>query len=88
MEYLVMECGLSYAVVMDAEGRFLKVPNLGYTVGQRLDEVLLLPERPAVKMTLSKQIIHWGAMAACLCLLMLGGWFWPVSYTHLWILIN
>lgn len=54
MEYLVMECGLSYAVVMDAEGRFLKVPNLGYTVGQRLDEVLLLPERPAVKMSLSK----------------------------------
>ena len=72
MEYLVMECGLSYAVVMDAEGRFLKVPNLGYTVGQRLDEVLLLPESPAVKMSLSKQIIRWGAMAACLCLLMLG----------------
>ena len=88
MEYLVMECGLSYAVVMDAEGRFLKVPNLGYTVGQRLDEVLLLPERPAVKMSLSKQIIRWGAMAACLCLLMLGGWFWQSPIGTVRIKIN
>ena len=47
MEYLVMECGLSYAVVMDQDGRILKVPNLGYTVGQPLEDVVLLPERPA-----------------------------------------
>ena len=38
MEYLVMECGLSYAVVLDQEGRFIKVPNLGYEVGQTLDQ--------------------------------------------------
>lgn len=41
MEYLVMECGLSYAVVLDQDGRILKVPNLGYTVGQSLKDVVL-----------------------------------------------
>ena len=45
MEYLVMECDLSYAVVLDQDGRILKVPNLGYTVGQSLKDVVLLPER-------------------------------------------
>lgn len=53
MEYLVMECGLSYAVVLDSEGRFLKVPNLGYEVGQTLNSVVLqdapLPAPSAAK---------------------------------------
>ncbi len=75
MEYLVMECGLSYAVVMDQDGRILKVPNLGYTVGQTLEDVVLLPERPA-KTTLHKRLARWGTMVACLCLLLLGSWVW------------
>ena len=75
MEYLVMECGLSYAVVMDQDGRILKVPNLGYTVGQTLKNVVLLPERPA-KQTLRKRLARWGTIAACLCLLLLGNWIW------------
>lgn len=75
MEYLVMECGLSYAVVMDQDGRILKVPNLGYTVGQSLKDVVLLPERPA-KTTLHKRLARWGTMVACLCLLLLGSWTW------------
>ena len=40
-----MECGLSYAVVLDEAGRFLKAANLGYQVGQTLDHVLLLEEK-------------------------------------------
>ena len=75
MEYLVMECGLSYAVVMDQDGRILKVPNLGYTVGQTLEDVVLLPERPA-KATIHKRVARWGTMVACLCLLLLGSWVW------------
>ena len=75
MEYLVMECGLSYAVVMDQDGRILKVPNLDYTVGQSLKNVVLLPERPA-KAALHKRLARWGTMAACLCLLLLGTWAW------------
>ncbi len=76
MKYLVMECGLSYAVVMDGEGRFFKVPNLGYTVGQTLQRVVLLPERPAVRKPLPKYFARWCAMAACLCLMLLGSWAW------------
>ena len=75
MKYLVMECGLSYAVVLDQDGRILKVPNLGYTVGQSLKDVLLLPERLA-KPALHKRIARWSALAACLCLLLLGSWVW------------
>ena len=75
MEYLVMECGLSYAVVMDQDGRVSKVPNLGYTVGQTLKNVVLLPER-SVKSAIHKRLARWGAMAACLCLLLLGSWVW------------
>lgn len=76
MEYLVMECGLSYAVVMDQDGRILKVPNLGYTVGQSLKDVVLLPERPERQQVLHKRIARWSALAACLCLLLLGSWVW------------
>ena len=75
MEYLVMECGLSYAVVMDQDGRILKVPNLGYSVGRSLKDVVLLPERPAKPM-LRKRLARWGTMAACLCLVLLGSWIW------------
>ena len=76
MEYLVMECGLSYAVVMDQDGRILKIPNLGYTVGQSLKDVVLLPERPVRQQVLHKRIARWGTMVACLCLLLLGSWVW------------
>lgn len=76
MEYLVMECGLSYAVVLDQDGRILKVPNLGYTVGQSLKDVVLLPERPVRQQVLHKRIARWSALAACLCLLLLGSWVW------------
>lgn len=44
MKYLVMECHPAYAVVLDEKGRFLKVPNLCYEVGQELSDVLLAEE--------------------------------------------
>ncbi len=40
MTYLVMECGTSYAVVLDAEGRYLRVANRGYEVGQTVTDVI------------------------------------------------
>lgn len=48
MKYLVMECGLSYAVVLDQEGRFLKVANLNYQVGQTVEEVIPFREESTV----------------------------------------
>ena len=76
MEYLVMECGLSYVVVLDSEGRFLKVPNLGYEAGQTLNSVVL-QDAPSQHRPLQKHLARWAAMAACLCIMVIGRWsFW------------
>ncbi len=39
-KYIVMECHLSYAVVLDEDGRFLKVANRHYEVGQTVTDVI------------------------------------------------
>ena len=71
MEYLVMECHESYAVVLDSRGRFLKVANLRYEVGQELDAVVELRE------PVREKVIPWKgltALAACLCIVFTGLW--------------
>uniref|UniRef100_UPI003FEE28D8 anti-sigma-I factor RsgI family protein n=1 Tax=Candidatus Ventrimonas sp. TaxID=3048889 RepID=UPI003FEE28D8 len=40
MTYLVMECHPGYAVVLDQTGRFLKVANLNYQVGETVSFVI------------------------------------------------
>ena len=40
MKYMVMECHLSYAVVLDENGSFLKVANMRYEVGQTVENVV------------------------------------------------
>ena len=71
MEFLVMECHKSYAVVMDRQGRFRKVANLGYRVGQEVDAVVAMKEPKAAPAA------RWApalSMAACLCILLTGLW--------------
>ena len=46
MSYLILECATSYAVALDDEGRFVKVPNLGYEVGQEVDDVVAFEGSP------------------------------------------
>ena len=46
MSYLILECATSYAVALDEEGRFVKVPNLGYEVGQEVDDVVAFEGSP------------------------------------------
>ena len=70
MKYLVMECGLSYVIVLDEEGRFLKAANLGYQVGETLDHIIPFAE-PHKQAPLSRKILSLGAVAACLCLITL-----------------
>lgn len=67
MKYLVMECGLSYAIVLDEQGHFLKAANLNYQVGQELDQVVLL--RPRRKARSLRRAFSLTAAAACICLL-------------------
>ena len=78
MRYLVMECGFSYAVVLDQQGRFLKVANLGYAVGQTVDSVIPFQEEQKKSRT-SRRVIPVLAAAACLCLVFLGGFQYILS---------
>ena len=70
MEYLVMECHDSYAVVLDSRGQFWKVANLHYEVGQELASVVPMEEP-------RRNVIRWKpvlSMAACLCIVCVSLW--------------
>lgn len=72
MTYLVMECRAGYAVVLDNQGCFQKVPNLGYEVGQQLDSVVILPEETNTVIPFRKRLTSLVAAAACFCMLVIG----------------
>lgn len=78
MKYMVMECHPGYAVVMDNAGRFLKVANMHYEVGQTVSSVLEMNIPDASRKTkmihLRKRWISAVSIAACLCIIVLGGW--------------
>lgn len=60
MRYLVMENHLSYSVVIDQEGRFLKVANLNYQIGQTVQDVFPMEQPPEViKASLWEKIRKW-----------------------------
>lgn len=94
MRYLVMECAASYAVVLDREGCFHKVPNLGYAVGDVLDEVYLF-DAPADPVDVAGparrrqfRVVRWLAAAACFVALAIGGlavWQTPIGVVRMQI---
>lgn len=91
MDYLVMECHRSYAVVLDNAGHFIKVANLSYTVGQTVHSVIEMerPESVIDFSTYKKQCISIASAAACLCLLILSAWqFLFISYGTVRMQIN
>lgn len=71
MKYMVMECHLSYAVVLDEEGRFLKVANRHYEIGQTVTDIveMQVPQTAPQKKKISKWMYSLAAMAACLVLM-------------------
>lgn len=91
MSYLVMECRPAYAVVLDEQGRFIRVPNLGYEVGQRLDDVVMLEAEvlsfeQARPRRARRGLVAALAAAACLCALVIGGfavWQTPIGTVHM-----
>ena len=71
MKYMVMECHPGYAVVLDEDGRFLKVANRRYEVGQTVADVIEMqvPQaEPQKKKVVNKWMHSMAAMAACLML--------------------
>ena len=72
MKYVVMECCLSYAVVLDEEGRFLKVANMHYEVGQTVTDVIEMRTSGQTSAGKQKKIRKWiySAAAAAACLIL------------------
>ena len=65
MTYLVMECHYGYAIVLDTQGRYLKVANRNYLVGQQVTAVI--PFEAPKKQINARRWANIGALAACLC---------------------
>lgn len=68
MKYMVMECHPGYVVVLDEAGKFLKVANRRYEVGQMLTEVV--PMQVPARKRKGKWVASLVAAAACLALVL------------------
>lgn len=90
MNYLVLEIHPAYAVLVDQDGRFVKAANLGYRVGERVrDPILMRDARPHARRAAARAVIGLTALAACCCLFFFG-YYRPnfVPYGTLSIRIN
>ena len=76
MSYLVMECHPGYAVVLDQDGRFLKVANLNYDVGQTVLSVMEMSGRAdsGNRKPTGRRFAALASLAACLGVVLLGSW--------------
>ena len=78
MTYLVMECHPGYAVVLDQTGRFLKVANLNYQVGETVSFVIECTEEeePVTIHSLRRRriLLSAASLAASFFLAVLGTW--------------
>lgn len=72
MKYLVMEVHPAYAIVLDEEGRFLKVANFHYQVGDRIDKIVPLRQQSNTVRFISKAFAGIAAAAACIAVLYTG----------------
>lgn len=91
MKYLVMECHPGYAVVLDEDGRFLKVTNQRYTVGQTVTDVVEMQIPPQAPQKKRKPwLCSLAAMAACLLLFVLPSVFRTeeLPYASVYLTIN
>ena len=94
MRYLIMECALSYAVALDEEGRFLRVPNLGYEVGQVVEDVVLFGEGEVLEFearSARRTRGRVGLIAAAACLVVAvvaGGVLWRLPIGTVYMRIN
>ena len=79
MKYLVMETHPAYAVLLDEEGRFLKAANLGYEVGDRVEQVVELKVQPSKAYPWARALTGLCAAAACCCLAFFG--YYQPNYT-------
>lgn len=95
MKYLVMETFNSYAVLLDEEGRFVKSANLGYELGDTIQNPVLMSDNPLEKLKNPRKIANKIAggilMVAAVVALFLGVNFYQQNYapyTSIFMMIN
>lgn len=66
MKYLVMECHEDYAVLLDEEAGFVKAKNTGLTVGDTIENPVLLKNTASHRSIIMKVTYGLAAAAACL----------------------
>ena len=91
MKYLIMECHLSYAVALDEDGRFLKVANQHYEVGQTVTDVIemQIPQASPQKKKSHKLLYSLTAMAACMILMVTSVFqMRQITYASVYMTIN
>ncbi|MBQ1339925.1 MAG: hypothetical protein IIY35_04790 [Ruminococcus sp.] len=80
MKYIVMECHKGYAVLMDEESRFVTAANLGYNVGDTINDPVLMSsgseDASRRKIMITAKFV---SIAACLTLLIGSGYLYYSS---------
>ena len=87
MTYLVMEVHISYCVVVNEIGSFIKVANLRYEVGQYVENIIELkaPEKVVNKFNVAAL----GSIAACFLLFFSLYWYnYMLSFGMIYISVN
>ena len=90
-KYMVMECHPSYAVVLGDDGRFLKVTNFNYEVGQTVTDVveMQIPQSVPKKKNNKRWLYSLAAMAACLLLIVTSVFrMWQTPCASVYLSIN
>ena len=95
MNYLVMECHTSYAVLLDEEGRFVKSANLNYEIGQTVRNPVLMRDKPLEKIKVKRKfptkIVSTVLAIAAIFALFLGGNYYQnnfMPYSSIFMAIN
>ena len=90
MKYIVMECKPAYAVILDEEGRFIKVANLNYETGQLLIDPIFVKSFEKNNIFKKRLIRGFAAIASCLLLFLCINYYqnYMLAYSHILISIN
>jgi len=78
MKYLIMESSSRYAIALDEEGRFIKIANQGYQVGETIDSIIAY-RRPDPIIHSFRRVISFTAAAASFILILSASWLWLLS---------
>lgn len=87
MKYMIMECHKGYAVALDEEGRFLRVANMHYEIGQQVEEVTVYKDKTIVPMR--QRLISYASVVVCMLCVMIGSLqLFVISYGNVHLRIN